>query len=129
MMRSSREALSRLVLLGQEYREHSGGLVRIGRVWRTPLHRGIVVVKFPENPLLEKGKASEVVFAVRVVVLRELFELGHSLQDFSVLFESYDPLGNYDLTPRKARSCCIIEPCNLAGLWADTFVHTQSVRR
>ena len=128
-MRSSREALSRLVLLRQEYRENSSGLVRIGRVWRTPLHRCVVVVKFPENLPLEKGKASEVVFAVRVVVLRELFELTHSLQDFSVLFESYDPLGNYNLTARKTRSCCVIQPCNLAGLWTDTFVHTQCVRR
>ena len=128
-MRSSREALPRLVLFGQENRENSSGLRRVAWVGRSKLHLLIVVVEFPEVLFALVFDHSEVVFAVRVVVRCELLKVSNKLENgiLPIAGKLHESICQDQSASQEGLTAQVIECCNHARLRADTFVHTQKL--
>jgi hypothetical protein len=62
------------VVLGEHEREDAGGLLVVGRVFGSAVHRRIVQIHLPIGRPADDLEVAEIAFAMRVVLLGEVAE-------------------------------------------------------
>lgn len=119
------------VVLREHEREHAGGLLWVGRIFRPVLTQRVVQVDFPKELPPDEHEAPKVMLPVRVVILREPVE-GRDLYErvsLHAVWKGVNTRGHHHPAASKCLAKGVIEYCDLICLSFGSVHILARVRR